>query len=77
MFYVYILRNVNTNEIYYGYTNNLERRFKQHNSDNDLKLVYYEAYLSEIDARNRENKLKYYGQTRTHLKRRLKYSLEP
>jgi putative endonuclease len=75
MYYVYLLRNNETGKLYYGFTDNLERRLKEHNSG-QWKLLYYEAYLSEIDARKRERKLKYYGQTRTHLKNRLKESLK-
>jgi putative endonuclease len=75
MYYVYVLKNENTKELYYGYTNNLERRFDEHNINRKRKLIYYEAYLSELDAREREKKLKYYGQTRTCLKNRLKDSL--
>ena len=77
MYFVYLLRNENTDELYYGYTNNLEQRLEKHNRNNkELKLIYYEAYLSEQDARAREQKLKQYGQSRTHLKNRLKRSLE-
>ncbi len=76
MYYVYVLKNENTQELYYGYTYNLERRFDEHNTNRKWKLIYYEAYLSELDAREREIKLKQYGQTRTHLKNRLKKSLK-
>ncbi|MFH1655555.1 MAG: GIY-YIG nuclease family protein [Candidatus Omnitrophota bacterium] len=75
MYFVYILRNKQSNEIYYGYTNNLERRLREHNSDSKWKLVYYVAYASELDARDREKKLKHYGQSRNHLKNRLKKSM--
>lgn len=75
MYYVYVLRNKKTEEIYYGYTDNIERRFKKHNINQEWKVVYYEAYLSEKDARNRERKLKDYGQSRAHLKNRLNDSL--
>jgi predicted GIY-YIG superfamily endonuclease len=71
-----MLKNVKTEKLYYGYTNNLERRLKEHNLKFGWKLIYYEAYLSESDARERERRLKYYGQTRTCLKHRLKGSLE-
>lgn len=75
MHFVYVLKNEENNEIYFGYTNNLERRLHEHNIDGKWKLVYYEGYLSELDARERERKLKNYGQSRTHLKNRLKRSL--
>ena len=76
MYYVYLLKDEEMQELYYGYTNELERRLKEHNAENKWKLVYYEAYLSERDARERERKLKHYGQTRTRLKNRLKESLQ-
>jgi len=75
MYFVYLLRNEKTHELYYGYTNNLERRLKEHNHNQRWKLLYYEAYLSESDARERETRLKQYGQSRTHLKKRLKGSM--
>lgn len=76
MFYVYVLQNGFSKELYYGYTNKLERRVLEHKSKNeDGKLVYYEAYLAEEDARIRERSLKYYGQSRTHLKNRFRKSL--
>ena len=35
------------------------------------KLVYYEAYLNEQDARDRERMLKHYGAARGRLKKRI------
>ncbi|NMB92020.1 MAG: hypothetical protein GYA31_00030, partial [Parcubacteria group bacterium] len=40
-----------------------------------LKLIYYEAYLSEKDAKDRELKLKRFDGSYTHLKHRIKNSL--
>ena len=74
MYYVYILKNHITDEIYIGYTNNLKRRYKEHKYKQP-ELIYYEAYKSEKDARMRELKLKEHGQTKRRLKERLKYSL--
>jgi putative endonuclease len=81
MHYVYILQN-KLDKLYYGCTNDLRRRFQEHNSgkvfstrDSQWKLIYYEAYLSKQDAYNRERQLKYYGQSLSHLKRRIKNSL--
>ena len=31
MYYTHILKDKKTNKLYYGYTNNLERRFNEHN----------------------------------------------
>lgn len=76
MYYVYLTKNLDTQESYYGYANDLVRRMHEHNKNQKWKLIYYEAYLSESDAREREKKLKHYGQSRTHLKRRLKKSLK-
>lgn len=76
MFYAYCLQHQTTKELYYGYTDDLRRRLKEHKrEDKNWELVYYEAYRSEKDARRREQKLKDYGQSRTHLKRRIKDSL--
>ncbi len=76
MHYVYVLKSKEDNEFYYGYTSNLERCIQEHNKDKNYELVYFEAYKSDLDARERERKLKNYGQTRTHLKNRIKRSLD-
>jgi predicted GIY-YIG superfamily endonuclease len=76
MYWVYVLKNNKNGEIYYGYTNNLERRIKEHAHDDVWVCIGCEGYKSELDARERERKLKYYGQARTHLKNRLKRSLQ-
>jgi putative endonuclease len=76
MYYVYVLRGIKANELYYGYTNNLERRINEHNRQKDRELIYYEAYKAESDARYRERQLKRYAQALTSLKRRLKDSLK-
>ncbi len=76
MYFVYLLKNEITNELYYGYTNDLERRLKERNLNAKWKLIYYEAFASDLDARERERKLKDYGQSRNHLKNRLKRSLQ-
>lgn len=76
MHWVYILKNRKDGKLYYGYTNNLERRLKEHDVDNKWKFIGCEGYASALDARERERKLKHYGQARTHLKNRLRRSLE-
>jgi len=75
VYYVYVLRDPRSKELYYGYTNHLKRRWDEHQAKGHWQLVYYEAYRSEDDARAREQHLKHYGQARTHLKKRLKGSL--
>lgn len=81
MHYVYVLKN-EKDKLYYGVTNDLRKRFKDHNSDGAFstkyhkwKLVYYEAYFSQEDAGNRERRLKNYGQALAQLRRRIKKSL--
>ena len=71
-------------ELYIGSTNDLKKRVLEHNSGKvpstkpriPFKLVYYEAYSSEKDARNREARLKLRGQARVHLIKRLTTSIE-
>lgn len=74
MYYVYLVKNRVKDEIYIGYTDDWERRFKEHKYKNP-EVVYYEAYKSEKDARIREMKLKHHGQTKKRLKERIQYSL--
>ena len=65
-YYVYVLRSLNNDFIYVGYTENLKRRLSEHNKSQNkstkhyapLKLVHYEAYLSINDAKRREMYLK-------------------
>ena len=84
MYYVYILQSKRKNDyIYVGNTNDLKRRVKEHNNGNNhstkhyapFRLVYYEAYLDQKDAFNREYKLKHHGSVIGHLNKRLKNSL--
>lgn len=81
MYYVYFLKSTG-GKIYYGSTNDLRRRIKEHNSgksfstrNHNWKIIYYEAYFSESDARMREKQLKYHGQALAQLKRRIKDSV--
>ena len=71
MYYTYILKWLKNNEFYIGYTSDLKQRIKQHQGEGKLRLIYYEAYLSEKIARNRERKLKYYGSAWRALKQRI------
>ena len=85
MHYVYILQSINhPREIYIGSTSkDPEVRLKEHNYGStqytaDMKpwrIVYYEAYLNSRDAHRRERKLKDYGNSLTHLKKRISESL--
>ena len=80
MYYVYLIQS--DDELYYGSTNDLRRRLAEHNrrstgytSGRSWKLIYYEAFLVEKDARNREHQLKQHGSSLMRLKRRLQHSL--
>jgi len=83
MFYVYVLKSRIDNKLYTGYTIDLRRRFSEHNDKLSrstkprapLDLLYYEAYISQADAKQREKNLKQSLGARTALKRRLKDSL--
>lgn len=81
MYYVYILKN-ESGGLYYGCTGDLRLRLEQHNTGQSpstrghvWKLVYYEAYVSKLDAFARERRLKFQGQALAQLKRRIRESL--
>lgn len=65
-FYVYVLKSLKFNFIYIGFTDNLKRRFKEHNAGLSIstkhylpfELTHYEAYKSRKDAIRREKYLK-------------------
>lgn len=84
MFYVYLLRSKKDKELYIGYTNDLRRRFEEHNSGMNrstksrrpFELIYYEAYKFQGDAKRREENLKLFGRALGGLKRRISKSLE-
>jgi len=66
MYYTYVYYSLSDKRFYIGYTNNIERRMCEHRKGkvvstskrNDLKLVFYEAYFSEEDAKRRERYFK-------------------
>ena len=78
MFYTYVLQNKN-GRWYTGYTEDLRKRFRQHNTKKSAytsargpyQLIYYEACLTEEDARMREKYLKS-GMGKRYLRNRLK-----
>ena len=79
MFYVYVLQNEKRDQIYIGYTEDLKRRFAEHQQlqrHKGWKLIYYEAFLNQKDAMQRERKLKSYGAALSGLKKRIARSLE-
>jgi putative endonuclease len=79
MFYVYVLRSKEDKKWYTGFTNNLRKRFKEHNDNKVLstrgrspfKLIYYEACINEGDAGAGEKYLKS-GMGKRYLRNRLK-----
>ncbi|MFZ7120205.1 MAG: GIY-YIG nuclease family protein [Eubacteriaceae bacterium] len=66
MYYVYLLLSEIDGNFYTGSTIDLRRRIEEHNNGSvvstakrrPLKLIYYEACLSEANARTREKYLK-------------------
>ena len=66
MYYIYVLRSIGTGFIYKGFTSNLNKRFKEHNSKQvkstkthaPFELIYFEEHKEEKVARRREIFLK-------------------
>lgn len=75
MYYVYLIKNKMSKENYIGYTEDLQKRFREHKNKNP-ELIYYEAYKSKEDATKREYRLKQRGQGVRWLKSRLINSLK-
>ena len=84
MYYVYLMLSLKTRELYIGYTNNLDKRIAEHNTNKNKStknkgkwiLVYCEMYKSIEDAKTREYRLKHYGQALNELKKRIDGSLQ-
>ena len=80
MYYFYVPENL-SEEIYFGYTRDLKRRLLEHSrgktrttKGKEWLLIYYEAYRSEIDAKRREERVKYHGQAKRQLMERIRES---
>ncbi len=66
MFYTYVLLSLKDKKWYTGISNDLKRRFEEHNKGlvyattkrRPFVLIYYEACINEDDARRREKYLK-------------------
>lgn len=66
MYYVYVLFSQPENKFYIGFTENLKRRIEEHKVGNthttkrykEKEMIFYEAFLSEKDARRREKYFK-------------------
>ncbi|MEO8065687.1 MAG: GIY-YIG nuclease family protein [Candidatus Doudnabacteria bacterium] len=83
MQYVYILKSKKDGQNYIGCTNDLKRRFNEHNSQKILsirsrvpfEIIYYEAYKLAKDAWTREHNLKLRKRSYVQLKKRQSNSL--
>jgi len=80
MFYFYVIQD-QLSKLYFGSTNDLKRRLKEHQEGGvrstkgkEWRLVYYESYFSEADAREREHKVKQNTGTKKHLLNRIAIS---
>jgi len=81
---MYILKSEKDNNLYIGFTGNLEQRIKEHNgglvpstkSRKPLDLIYCEGYKAEKDARKREANLKLRSRAFAQLKIRIMGSLK-
>jgi len=79
MFHIYLLKSKKDEELYVGFTNDLERRVKEHNNGSvastklrvPFELIYCEGYKSEKVARHRENNLKLHSRAFVQLKKRI------
>ncbi len=82
VFYVYVLFSIKDKKFYIGFSANLKNRLDQHKNGLvksttkrlPMRLIYYEAFSEEQDARRNE---KYYktGKGRKDLYKKLKVSL--
>lgn len=65
-FYVYVLESSKNRSLYVGYTADLKKRLEEHNRGLNFstqayrpwRLIHYEAYRNEKDAKRREKYLK-------------------
>ena len=77
MYYVYILKHPTEDRIYIGFSTDLRARMQDQQSvHRDWRLAYYEAYASEAEARERERRLKDYGNVKQLLRKRIMRSLQ-
>ena len=66
MHYVYVLQSEKDHQFYIGYSDNLKKRVREHNSGyvtstkprRTFELIFYEAYLNKHDAIRREKYFK-------------------
>jgi putative endonuclease len=80
MFYVYVLHSKRDFGLYIGYSTDLRRRLAEHKDGasqatsyrGPWSLIYYEAYVEEVDAIGRERYLKSGGGRKLLRSRRIK-----
>ncbi|HBM45683.1 TPA: endonuclease [Patescibacteria group bacterium] len=66
MFFIYALKSESKNYIYVGLTNNLKRRFDQHNTGKEkttrsyrpFRVIFTKEFITRQEARNHEKYLK-------------------
>ncbi|OGI63994.1 hypothetical protein A2733_01020 [Candidatus Nomurabacteria bacterium RIFCSPHIGHO2_01_FULL_40_20] len=84
MYWVYLLEDQNDKSWYIGYTSDLKKRLAEHinkqggkttSKKDALKLIYYEGYLNQTDAKGGERFLKS-GAGRKYVKKQLANYLE-
>jgi putative endonuclease len=83
MFFTYVLYSRKDGKLYIGYSNDVFRRFEEHTTGQvvstrnrrPLELIYYEAYLTETEAKRRELFLKG-GKGRIQLKAQLELTFK-
>jgi len=84
MHIVYVLKSRKSKQLYIGCTDNLVKRFREHNTGLvqstrpyiPWRLVYYEAYLLKKEAYHREHNLKLRSNAWNQLKKRINGSIE-
>ena len=83
MYYVYVIQDIEDEAKFYtGFSSNLRKRLEAHNAginkstrSRHWRLVYYEAYLTEQAARDRERVLKHDGRVKRFLMDRIRKHL--
>ncbi len=81
MYFVYLLKSKKDDGFYIGFSSDLKRRIKEHNTGLNkstkhrapFKLVYFEAYPSKSLALQREKRLKQFKNAYKELLKRLGY----
>ena len=84
MFYVYALSSSKNKDLYIGYSQDLRKRFSEHNNGlvkatkgyRPWKLVYYEAYVAKLDATRREIQFKKNHRAKEDLSKQIQHSLK-